>query len=281
MFVRWILLILGIITLVDIVLVIVEPTSPTETTTEIIMLIVSVAALVTAIISQVDASREEKRLYKIIDGLKEINDKDEKELDHQTTMTRKINELLEADQRIEKELKHRSRKRHFKIKKAAKILLGFVTLGSLLSALPASALTEDQKSAISANCSTIKQQLKQVQKVDSRTRSYLGTSYEKVISNFVTPLNLRLVKNNRANTSLSDIQTKLVNERKKFSETFVSYSQDLEELINVDCENEPDNFYTKLNSVREKRKNVQSVAGNIRQLIKTHISTVREMEKSL
>ena len=150
MFVRWILLILGIITLVDIVLVIVEPTSPTETTTEIIMLMVSVAALVAAIISQVDASREEKRLYKIIDGLKEINDKDEKELDHQTTMTRKINELLEADQRIEKELKHRSKKRHFKIKKAAKILLGFVALGSLLSALPASALAMMFVSVLSA-----------------------------------------------------------------------------------------------------------------------------------
>ena len=71
----------------------------------------------------------------------------------------------------------------------------------IVSPVSVSALSKEEANAISSNCSTIKQSLSQLQKADSKTRTYLGTTYETIASRFITPLNLRLVRNNRPTLS--------------------------------------------------------------------------------
>ena len=160
----------------------------------------------------------------------------------------------------------------------AKISLA-VTLALGLSTLPASALSEAQRGAISQNCSTIQQTLMQLQKVDSRTRTYLGTTYETISNKFITPLNLRLVKNNRP--TLSELQTAFNSEQSKFREEYTNYMRELEGLIATDCRQDPDGFYQKLTATREKREQLRIVTVKLAQLADQQYAAVLDLRSSL
>ena len=143
-------------------------------------------------------------------------------------------------------------------------------------------LTDEQKGAISQNCSSIKQGLKNLQKVDSRTRVFLGSTYRNVLSNFVTPLNLRLVKDNKAVSELAAVQTDFAEGKDEFSDKFIKYSQSLEELINMDCVAKPEQFYEKLVEVRKKRGDVRKIVSEMNDTLTEHRrivkKTMEEME---
>lgn len=149
----------------------------------------------------------------------------------------------------------------------------------LVSPVSAVDLSNEQKGAISQNCNSIKTSLKSLQKTDSRTRVLLGTSYQTILTNFLTPLNLRLVKDNQPNTTLSTIQTNLASERNVFQEQFIKYSQQLEELISIDCQNHPEDFYTKLQATRKERTQLNRSAIHINSLVDKHLATVNALKE--
>ena len=125
-------------------------------------------------------------------------------------------------------------------------------------------ITNEQRSVIMDHCDTIKDNLKSLQRTDSRARVYLGRYYETILTNFITPLNLRLVENNISNTKLLENQTNFVAKRTDFTNDYIIYQQALEELVNVDCKAEPEKFYEKLLVAREKRKIVNKDVSKLR-----------------
>lgn len=139
-------------------------------------------------------------------------------------------------------------------------------------------LTETQKNTIIDHCDTIKDSLKSLQRVDSRTRVYLGRYYETILTNFITPLNLRLVENNISNTRLLDNQANFAAKRGNFVNDFISYQQALEETINVDCKKEPVRFYEKLTVAREKRKNVNKDVNVLRKITDEQVKLVENLK---
>ena len=144
----------------------------------------------------------------------------------------------------------------------------------------ASALSEAQSGAIIANCPTIKDTLKTVQKADSRARVYLGGYYETIISKFITPLNVRLVENNLSTAHLVENQNNFISGKANFVNDFVDYQRELETLINIDCATEPENFYTELGKVRERRAKVAKDASSLRNLLDFHITTITVIEEA-
>lgn len=119
--------------------------------------------------------------------------------------------------------------------------------------MPASAISEGQKVAIVEKCDTIKDSLRNVQRFDARTRVFFGSHYETVLSKFITPLNLRLVENNMSEANLLENQNDYSVAKGNFVADYISYQQGLEELVAMNCKDEPERFYEKLNDVREKR----------------------------
>jgi len=154
----------------------------------------------------------------------------------------------------------------------------FTTFSStpVFAAETSTELSEERRGLISQNCGTLRQSLKQLQRSDSRARTYFGAIYETVSSKFLTPLNLRLVKNNLSSVSLIEVQTSLAEERKTFAADFIDYSKSLEELISIDCRLEPDQFYAKLLSTRKKRAIVDADLSSLNDLL---VSVYKQTEK--
>lgn len=142
-------------------------------------------------------------------------------------------------------------------------------------------LSDAQRGAISQNCQSIKSSLKSLQQSDSRTRVILGGAYQTIITDFVTPLNVRLVKNNQVNSTLSTIQSNLATEREKFNQQFIKYSQALEALINIDCQAHPDEFYQQLTATRTERAKLNKLTSTLNQLTNQHLTAVTALRDNL
>lgn len=161
-------------------------------------------------------------------------------------------------------------------------LVGLLVIAALLVILfprPAEGISDIQRGAISQNCSTIKQSLTQLQKVDSRTRTYLGTTYETILTRFIVPLNLRLVKNNRP--SLPVIQSDFTAEQVKFRESYTNYMRELEALISVDCSVHPDEFYGRLEVVRGRRAVLRESTIRLAELADAQYRAASDLRSSL
>ncbi|MBQ3293373.1 hypothetical protein IJG93_03710 [Candidatus Saccharibacteria bacterium] len=140
-----------------------------------------------------------------------------------------------------------------------------------------SLITAEQKTTIVDHCDAMKDSLKSLQRTDSRARVYLGRYYETILSNFITPLNIRLVENNISNTKLLDNQTNFAARRTNFNDDYISYQQSLEELVNINCKSEPEKFYEKLLVTREKRKIVKKDVSKMRGLTDEQKKLVEEL----
>lgn len=139
-------------------------------------------------------------------------------------------------------------------------------------------LTDEQKTTIIDHCDAMKDNVKSLQKVDSRARVYLGRYYETILTNFITPLNLRLVENNISNPALLENQTNFANRRDRFVNDFIVYQQALEELVHVNCKSEPDRFYEKLLVARDKRKIVNRDVVRLREMTGEQVKLVEALK---
>ncbi|MDO5451545.1 MAG: hypothetical protein Q4F56_00435 [Candidatus Saccharibacteria bacterium] len=150
-----------------------------------------------------------------------------------------------------------------------------------LVALPVSAISENQKNAIVDHCDLIRNSLKSTQKTDARTRVYLGGYYETILSNYIVPLNVRLVENNLSTAELVENQNKFAEVKTLFANDFVSYQQELEELVSMNCKEDPGGFYGQLDKVRQKRKAVEQDTLRIRNLISEHVKLVNQLKRKM
>lgn len=139
-------------------------------------------------------------------------------------------------------------------------------------------LTDEQRTTIIDHCDAMKDNVKSLQKVDSRARVYLGRYYETILTNFITPLNLRLVENNISNPALLENQTNFANRRDRFVNDFIVYQQALEELVHVNCKSEPDKFYEKLSVARDKRKIVNRDVVRLREMTDGQVKMVETLK---
>lgn len=150
-----------------------------------------------------------------------------------------------------------------------------------LQANPVSALSEEQSGSIVQNCASIKQSLRTLQRTDARSRSYLGTAYETILSKFIAPLNLRLINTSQPNANLTTLHSNIIETRKNFIAEYTTYSQALEDLVSSDCYSHPEDFYTKLQNTRRKRANLSSTTTTFRNLLSEYLTGVRKLKSTI
>lgn len=163
----------------------------------------------------------------------------------------------------------------------AMILVVMILALILMPSGRAMGISEDKKDRIISYCDEIKNNLKTLQHTDSRMRVYLGRHYETIISKFVAPLNMRLAENNMPEASLVENQNKYVTIRQNFVIDFIEYQKVLEELVIMDCKNDPERFYDKLELARVKRKLVAEDVTKLDELNKRQLKLVTALEAKL
>ena len=159
------------------------------------------------------------------------------------------------------------------------IILGFCSMN--VSAVNHRELTESEIGAISQNCASIKIHLQRIQKDDAKNRVYLGSQYETIATNLMLNLNLRLVKNGIANAYLAEQQTTFSSERERFKNDFIGYSQEFDNLLSINCKDEPLKFYRQLELVREKRADIKASMDRLKDILIIHRQTVLELKEQL
>lgn len=142
-------------------------------------------------------------------------------------------------------------------------------------------LTDEQKAHIIEHCGEIRTQLKELQKSDSRIRVYLGDAYDHILTNYITPLNIRLVENNLSSAPLIENQNSFADMRAIFTSDFISYQQKLEELASMNCAATPENFYDTLLVVRARREIMNQDVLRLRSLISEHTKLVNSLKGEL
>lgn len=146
---------------------------------------------------------------------------------------------------------------------------------------PVFAISEERKNVISERCEIIRDNLKDVQRSDSRVRIYLGRYYETILNKFMIPLNLRLVENNLSETDLIKNQNDFNEARTDFINNYVTYQKSLEELVMSDCKADPESFYNKLVDVRQKRAIVNDEANKLRELAGWQMDFTRMLKEKI
>lgn len=142
-------------------------------------------------------------------------------------------------------------------------------------------LNDTERGNISMSCASIQTGLKNVQRNDSKTRVILGTNYQTLLSNYISPLNVRLIKNNLPDSTLISIQSETITSRNSFTNLFVTYSQRLESLISIDCKNQPDTFYSELENVRFLRSQLEESVNKVNTALSNHLKTVNQLREKL
>lgn len=134
---------------------------------------------------------------------------------------------------------------------------------------------------IEADCDSIKTTLKRIQNADRNTRVSIGRSFQSILTDFITPLNVRLVKNNAFNSELADIQNNYANAREDFNRDYISYSQEFETLLSINCKEEPEHFYDQLEKTREKRNVVSESVKRLQSIVDEHVKAVETLRDNL
>jgi hypothetical protein len=166
------------------------------------------------------------------------------------------------------------------MKKVSAVILSLI-IAATPANLFAAELSDEQIGNISTNCASIKLRLKQIQKNDARSRVNLGAQFEIISTNLMMNLNIRLVKNNIANANVSRQQTDFAAERDAFKSDYITYSQGLENLIAINCKEEPQHFYDQLETVRSRRATVADHVKRLSEMAAEHRKTILDMRDSL
>lgn len=145
----------------------------------------------------------------------------------------------------------------------------------------ADAVSEEKLQTISTHCEKIRESLRLVQREDSVVRTHLGPYYNTVLEKFMKPLNLRLVENNISEQRLFNNQQSFATTQNQFRDDYRAYQDALGDLVAMDCKNEPEKFYAKLEETREKRKVVATEVAKMRKLAGKQVTVLKEVLEKL
>lgn len=84
-----------------------------------------------------------------------------------------------------------------------------------------------------------------------------------------------------ASAEIAEQQTTFMSERDRFKNDYIGYSQELENLINIDCKTEPQKFYNQLKKTRTKREDVDKSIKRLNEILGRHRQSIRNLREEL
>jgi len=169
----------------------------------------------------------------------------------------------------------------FRASFAAVAVVIITTLMFVVPKASAAEWTDDDRSYVAQNCSSIQISLKNLQVSDANTRAYLGNILEGTTTRYITRLNVRLIRNNISVPDLIRDQSDITAVKAAFSASYVKYARSLEDLIKINCRTNPQGFLSQLVVVRTNRAALHDVVEQTKSVVTTHIDNVEAFKESL
>lgn len=139
-------------------------------------------------------------------------------------------------------------------------------------------LTPNQLDYIKASCEATEVSLSQLHSNDALSRVNLGQSYEAISTRLIKRFNSRVAYNNLNNSSLVAVSNEYDKSLNLFRNSYQEYEVSLSNLISIDCQNNPEQFFGKLESTRTKRLLVRENVDNVNTQLKNYSIEVNNFE---
>lgn len=128
-------------------------------------------------------------------------------------------------------------------------------------------------------CPSVKTRLKQVYLNDDLTRVNYGQTYESLLKNVITPTNARLVANRFDASELVSLAAEIEAKLELFRLEYQNYKTARIELIALDCQTKPADFYQQLQAVRSNRAKLKTLSDEMAQMAAIYRSKFEELTK--
>jgi predicted nucleic acid-binding Zn-ribbon protein len=154
---------------------------------------------------------------------------------------------------------------------------GIVALGLAGAGLAMAAdtpLDEAKKAAVVANCSNAQSTLQSINRSDITTRVNRGRSYDQALKLFYA-MNARLASNNITEPRLAEITKNFEDELNSFRSQYNDYNDRLKNTTDIDCRQEPQQFYDVLGQARDRRSAVHGSIVKLNNLIGDYQNTIK------
>jgi hypothetical protein len=158
-----------------------------------------------------------------------------------------------------------------------------VIFGVTLFAHADGGYSDEAIASVSDNCESIKLGLRHTQISDASSRTYLGDVYERALARHVTPLNIRLVRNNiTAPESLASFQSRFASARAAFVGEYTRYARDYDQIMKIDCgkklsETSAVEFLLLLDSIRERRNLLREQTSHLSRMLSDYRDEVAKL----
>jgi len=131
-------------------------------------------------------------------------------------------------------------------------------------------LTDAQISDIKTNCTSIQSSLSRVHENDALARVRLGREYEAISTQLMAPMNSRFSLNKLNGVTLTQITVDFNAEFEHFrgaQGVYPDYERTLSNALNINCYNQPVEFFDTVTSARTKREAVAVSTARLDQLM--------------
>lgn len=131
---------------------------------------------------------------------------------------------------------------------------------------------------IRANCGSAKTTLARIHASDALLRVNRGQLYESVSTKLMANLNSRIALNRLEGAELIQIASDYERQLQKFRIDYQAYEQQFSQLLRIDCDKQPVQFYDTVASVRDKRAAVRDDVSGLNDEMKVYLEAFTRFE---
>lgn len=132
-------------------------------------------------------------------------------------------------------------------------------------------LTESQIESIRDRCLASKVALDKLHSTDALLRVTLGQQYENISSRLMAPFNSRIALNSYDGVALARTTVDFNKALDDFRSQYRSYESSVDAALNVDCSEEPVEYYAAIENARERRSDLHASTRQVNKLAQEYL----------
>lgn len=164
------------------------------------------------------------------------------------------------------------------------VLAAALSASSVIAESRSLVLSDTQISDIKTNCTSIQSSLSRVHENDALARVRLGREYESIATQLMAPMNNRLASNKIDTTTFAQITADFNAELNHFrgaQGVYPDYERTLSDALNINCYDQPVEFFDTVMSARTKREAVAASTTQLDELMARYRAEVGTVQTKL